>query len=177
MENKDQSQGITNDNILGHFILIGIFLFEIFLKLLNLLIPSKQIKAVGYDKDFKRNRRVIDSQNKFTLSTNLNKISLREVQAIEKHKESLTNKSEVDLRNILENIDLLSNLKKGKLIDLILSNEEATYKFLADEKRLKLNKCNKQELILMLNGLNNLSRLKKSALIELIIEKDIAIPD
>ena len=36
MENKDQSQGITNDNILGHFILIGIFFCSIFSKYFQL---------------------------------------------------------------------------------------------------------------------------------------------
>ncbi len=141
MLSRKPEQEDSNDSILRHFILVGIFLAEALARALNLLTPVPK----------KSNNN--DSNKLFT-----------------KHlQEKLSLKTDQDLREILKGIDLISYYEKDQLIDAIISNPDANKKLLLQERRDNLRKMRNDEIKDLLRGVKNLSKLKKSELIELVL--------
>ena len=81
----------------------------------------------------------------------------------------LTNRSDEELRDLLQGIELLPGLAREQLIDLIKSNPEARQKsILAERRAFLLSKTNK-ELKIFLEGVPNISNLRKIKLVEKIL--------
>ncbi len=82
---------------------------------------------------------------------------------------SIYNKDEKELINILDGIEIVSNLSKNQLIDLIASSPLALKKLALEERRSFLMKKTNLELKSLLKGVRNISRLKKKELVEKIL--------
>tara|TARA_Y100001968_G_C19291474_1_gene684432 strand:- start:63 stop:851 length:789 start_codon:yes stop_codon:yes gene_type:complete len=78
-------------------------------------------------------------------------------------------KSERELRLLLQDVGLLSSLKKEKLIELIISTPYAMRRFNIQERKSLLNKKTNIQLRKILQGQDKISRLRKSELVDKII--------
>ncbi len=152
MLSKERVKESKNDSILRHFILLGIFLFEALIKVLNLVIPSI-------------NQSIDDNSGSVENKTD-------EAKEIELSKICLLDKDLEELQNILIGIDLLSSLKKEQLIELIFSSPDALSKVLVEERRSILIKMRNEELRYLLKGTDKVTRLKKSQLVDMILLRD-----
>ncbi len=141
MSGKEWGKQSTNDNILGHFIFIGIFLFEVIIKALSLIFSNKE-KA---------------------------RLSTEDPPNIKYNKSALSNKTTKELRSLLKDIDILSSLNKDNLIELIVWNQEALDKFRIEERKSQLLKMTNPELRTFLEGVEKTSRLNKPQLVEMIL--------
>ncbi len=144
MINKSSSKAENTDSIIRHFILIIIFIFDIFSKLLELF-KKEAIKE--------------------------NPSSEISLEAL-KRAETLEKSSDDDLRNALSGTDILSKLKRNDLIELVISCPDALDNILLKERREDLMKLTNQELKLLLTGTQQLYKLKKTDLVELIIQQE-----
>ncbi len=81
----------------------------------------------------------------------------------------LNNRSEVELRNLLEGIDLVNSLNRKQLIKLIISNPIALKKLAVEERKAELMCKTNLELKSLLKGVSNISRLKKKELVQKIL--------
>ncbi|KGG11896.1 MULTISPECIES: hypothetical protein [Prochlorococcus] len=86
-----------------------------------------------------------------------------------KVKEALAAKSDNELRDILEGVEVLSNCDNKQLTELILSNPKAFKKASIEERKIELLSMKNAELRKLLKGVNNISRLKKSQLVEKLL--------
>ena len=145
-----------NELIINHFILGLTVIFEALIKVLNLIIPKPQKAA----------RLVALSEKK---TSGLNKL---EEKAYSTFLEQTTTD---DLKKILANVDIFSNLSKTRLIDLILSNKEALKLIKAQRDKESLEKMTNQEIRGILKGMTGISRLKKSELIEIVLKRTNSI--
>ena len=84
-------------------------------------------------------------------------------------KEALELKSEDDLKLLINGSELLENLDRNNLIELIQSNSIYLNRFVVEERRLVLKAKKNSELRNLLKGVDRLSRLNKSQLIDKII--------
>ena len=78
-------------------------------------------------------------------------------------------KSESELRLLLQDVGLLSSLKKEKLIELVISTPYAMKRFNIQERKSILNKKTNFQLRKILQGEDKISRLRKSELVDKII--------
>ena len=121
MHKGKQEQQVSNDSVLRHFILTGIFLYEALGKALNLIIPSPQKKKVEQD-DQDQNQENIESSE------------------FKRERDLLAKKSNEELKLILKGIDIISKLDKDQLINCVLSSQEAIEKLLSHERKTILFK-------------------------------------
>ncbi|WP_320676765.1 hypothetical protein [Prochlorococcus sp. MIT 1300] len=144
MINKSSSKAENTDSIIRHFILLGIFTFDILSKFLEL---------------FKKETIKEDPSTKTSLETL-------------KRAEVLDRSSDDDLKNALSGTDILSKFNRNDLIGLVISCPDALNNILLKERREYLMKLTNQELKLLLAGTQQLYKLKKTELVELIIQKE-----
>ncbi len=144
MKNRNTPKGSNNDEIIKHFIFVGFFLIDIFLKLINLIISEK--------KDSNHQDRINGEE--------------------ELKKRIVNSKSEEELRAGLDGIDLASTMNKEELISIYSRNPKALKKLQLDERRNILMKLKNDELRAKLKGKMNLAKLKKVDLVELIINEE-----
>ena len=100
---------------------------------------------------------------------------LRPPKSLEEIRQRLKRMNSKKFQDLLRKANIINNLEKDKLIDLILSKQELLGKVeLEERKSLLLQKTN-QELKSMLQGVENISNLKKIDLVEKIlsIEKNL----
>lgn len=142
----------SNDLILQHFILSIIIFSEALVGVLNLIVPSP------------KNARNLIQENDYRKRTNRNK-------DIQLSKEILSRKSNDELKQILNEVDLLSNISTKGLTKLIISNNEALNLLKLEHRRDSLKKMTNEEIRSLLKGYKGISRLKKTELIELVIKE------
>ena len=76
------------------------------------------------------------------------------------------------MQQILNGIEILPNLNKDQLVELILSNQAAIQSLKIEERKSELNKMTNSELRILLKGVDKVYRLKKSQMVDLILSKD-----
>ncbi len=150
MSTKKSYQNRNNDNILRHFILIGIFLFDGIKQLIEFLITASN------------NNNDLSNKTKENIHSAIN-ISRTNTKNI------LLNRDRKELQGLLKEIDILSDYNKDELTELILIHPKALSKLIIQDRRAYLNKMTVAELRPLLKGVNNLSKLKKHEIIELIL--------
>ena len=109
----------------------------------------------------------LNIQDPYQIKDN-HKESLHVPQAIELRK-NLSDKSEDELRGLLEEPKMLEGLTQAQLIDLVLISPNAIGKINFQMRRSQLMKKTNSELKLLLQGTSNLSRLKKKDLVEKLL--------
>ncbi|WP_152557843.1 hypothetical protein [Prochlorococcus sp. MIT 0603] len=95
----------------------------------------------------------------------------RETSYFKKDKKSsaLDQKSDKELRKMLEDVELIKNLNRSQLIDLLTSNQSFAKRLALEEREKELLKKTNLELRKMLEGVGNISRLKKKELVKKIL--------
>tara|TARA_Y100001968_G_scaffold143710_1_gene131270 strand:+ start:716 stop:1312 length:597 start_codon:yes stop_codon:yes gene_type:complete len=132
---------IDIDLIIIYFILVSLFLYDSIIEVVNLLLFNK-IKKKNNSNQHINNSRVISV---------------------------LKNKTDVELKALLEDVDLISNLSKEDMINIILNTPNAMQSLKLQERKLKLNKMKNQDLRDLLKGVDKVSRMKKSELVDMVI--------
>ena len=132
---------INTDKTMRHFLLAGFLLVEASAEALSAFYP-------GLKKD---------------------KTKLIESLKNEGIRSSLELQSENDLRKSLQGLELINNLSKQQLIDVIISNPVAMNKLRMIERQSSLKKKTNQELKKLLLGQSGISQLKKSQLVERVL--------
>ncbi len=161
MHSRRTKTSTNNDSILRHFILLGLFLIEAVIKVIELIRPEQRIdNKVLYNNDRGDS---INSRSIHKSSTDYN---------IELKNRISESKSTKELKDILRNIDLISDFKKEELVNIIMSNKQALNKFMTEEKEKQLFLMTNQELKNLLKGADKLSRLKKSELVAMVLDQE-----
>ena len=88
------------------------------------------------------------------------------------YKAIIDEKTNNELREIIEQTDILSTLDKHKLAELIISNNDALELLELEARRDSLKKMTNQEIRSLLKGVEGVSRLKKSKLVEKVLIQD-----
>ena len=163
---EDKSQAIVSSNSY-YSNNISISSFIVFFKSISidtdqviihiLMIFSLILDALSYCWNIFTNN--IDSVNKNIFNNNHN-------ARIQK---SLALKSDSQLRSILKGVELLENLDRKNLVQLIESNSIFLNRLLVEDRRLSLQSKKNSELRDLLCGVDKISRLKKSELIDKIL--------
>lgn len=141
---RNQSSEEKTDNIVRHFILAGIFLFNGLAKIFSLIL-SAQNKENNITKT-KSSRSLDDNQILLTKSTE-------------------------ELKEVLQGLDIISNLNKDQLLEIYKSSPEAIDKLFLKEKKDYLMQMKNDELRKILKGMPKLTKYKKAELVEIIISK------
>ncbi len=134
----------NTDNILSHFILLGMLLVDAAIQVF-LLITNLRTKNKKQDKEESK---------------------LQETENI------LREKSSKELRELLTEIDVISSLNTDELIQVILNNSEAKNRLNTSERRKELMMMTNEELKLKLKGVDGVSRLRKTELVQYILEEE-----
>ena len=153
---ESDSKG-TNDNILRHFILVGLVLVDAILKISNLLISSRR-----------KDKKSSNTQN----DTNDVSKGKEDLIEIERRTQLLSTKSKQELKELLNNVDIISSFTKTQLTTLILSNKDAIRQLVEEEKKASLYKLTNKDLRNLLKSVPSKGRLKKSELVELLLEQE-----
>ncbi len=141
VKQKEKENIDRNETVLQHF-LLGILVFmEAIFKVLNLLLPSPESR--------------MKNNNNFNQQKYLNML--------------ITKKSNNELKNILNSVDITSSLNSNQIAKLLLSSPEAVQRLMSEERRSKLSQMTNIELRQLLGGVQGISRLKKSELIDIIL--------
>ncbi len=82
---------------------------------------------------------------------------------------SLSLKSDKELRELFDGVEVVENLERERLIDLIKSNSKFLNRFYFKERRSELKRMKNSELKSLLVGVDKISRLNKSQLIERVL--------
>ena len=153
MIQEKQTKENPNELILQHFILGTIIFLEALIKLLNTIIPSPNMV-----------RKPIYKQLQEEKNSNPDAINLDTSWFFKK--------SNKELKSILKDVDILSNLTKSQFKDLILSNSKALEMLRVQYRRESLNKMTNLEIKSLLQGVEGISRLRKSQLIEMVLVQE-----
>ncbi len=147
MKNKESTKEKQTDGILNHFILIGIFLIDAFFKVIDLILPNPTVK----DGSEKLNTFLMDKKRLLEL------------------------KNKEELADILNELRILSELKKEVLVDLILTSNTALKKHEFLERKSELAAKTLKELKPLIAGGEKLTQLKKADIIESILEQEFKL--
>jgi len=150
MAEQKHSEDNSNELIIQHFILAISILFQVLLKVLNIIIPNPKVRQSLGNK----------SRNKGS------------IQEMKNQSSTLLNKSNDQLRQILSDVDVISHLEKSQLTELILSSKEAMELIKLEKRRNTLKKLTNQDIKVLLQGTEGISRLRKSELIEMVIRQE-----
>ncbi len=154
MLKRKSSKQNSNELILQHFILVIVIFFEALVKVLNLIIPTPKIRSISTN---------INSKSDSTTDPKNIKSSIK----------IISKKNKVELKRILKDIDILFNLDKQQLTQLILSNPEAVNLLTIESRKEDLQRMTNLELRSLLKGVKGISNLKKSKLIDIVLEHEI----
>ena len=135
---------IDTDNLIRHFLLAGVFIADGLFEAYNTLNEHSKISSQNVTKKLE----------------------------LAKTRSKLTRKTKQELQQILNGIEILPNLNKDQLVELILSNQAALQSLKIEERKSELNKMTNSELRILLKGVDKVSRLKKSQMVDLILSKD-----
>jgi len=153
MIEKKRTKETANELILEHFILGAIVLIEALIKILNSIIPSPNIIREPIYNEMQEEK-TLKSED---INLDITWFSERSIK---------------ELRNMLKNVDILSNLTKTQLKDLILSNNEALEVLKTEYRRESLKKMTNHQIRSLLKGVEGISRFRKSELVEMVIMQD-----
>ena len=153
MIKEKQTKENPNELILQHFILGAIVLIEALIKILNSIIPSPNIIREPIYNEMQEEK-TLKSED---INLDITWFSERSIK---------------ELRNMLKNVDILSNLTKTQLKDLILSNNEALEVLKTEYRRESLKKMTNHQIRSLLKGVEGISRFRKSELVEMVIMQD-----
>ncbi len=136
---------IDTDNLIEHFLLAGTFLADGLVEAYKIVNQQSSVKPSQISKSIE----------------------------IAKIRSKLYQRDEKDLRDILKGIELIPNLNKKQLIDIIISNKEALKSLTLEEKKSKLLKMTNKELRFLLKDVDKVYRLRKAQMVEMILQKEI----
>jgi len=149
MFQNERARTNKNDNILRHFILLGLFVLEAFVRIFELIRPEAKKHSE----------------------------SSKESAETEALRVYLLTKNADDLLGVLKEVDVLSTFQKHQLVDLVISNKDALERILSQEKRNKLFKMKNQELRSLLKDPEKALRYRKSELVEQVLyEQKVSLP-
>ncbi len=129
------------DDVIRHFILATIILFDVIIQASDLIGLSKG-----------KSRKKLYHKNQVDLA-----------------RKYLDAKEEQEIRNLLEEGEIISSLNKETLVDLILSNPELINTLIINERKASLMQMKNNELRSLLKGSDKLSRLRKDQLVDLVL--------
>ncbi len=142
MTTRSPQGNIENDKVIRHFILAGIFVFDLILKFINLIISAQ------------------------------NSDSKDQANSYKSEKSLLKDKSDQELRESLRGFEILSSFSRDQLIDLYIKNPAILKQLKEKERRTYLMKLKNQELRSMLGGAKILIKYRKQELVDLIISQN-----
>ena len=124
--------------------------------------------VITYDVSIKAIKPTLENRNskRSSQKNNLKNISITK---------GLEKKSDIELRNILKEVELLPKLKRDQLIDLISSNPLVLKRIALEERKASLMKKTNIELKSMLKGISNISKLRKKELVKKILSLESKI--
>ena len=132
---------IDIDIIVTYFLFVGLLFIDALWEVFNLLSLTNTTKKANA------------SQNLLDLQT----------------RNLLKNKTEIELKALLEDVDLISSMGQKELIECVLKSPAALHLLKLQEKKAQLKLMKNQELRDLLKGVDKVSRMKKSELVELVI--------
>tara|TARA_B100000029_G_scaffold240270_1_gene237449 strand:+ start:851 stop:1339 length:489 start_codon:yes stop_codon:yes gene_type:complete len=136
----------SNELIIQHFILAILIFFQSCIKVLNIIIPNPNQSKSDINQGA-----IKSSNNPHTI---------------------LLEKSSDELRKIISDVDIISNLEKNQLTELILSSEEALDVIAIEERRDSLKKLTNHDIKSLLTGIEGISRFRKAELIEMVLKQE-----
>ena len=154
MTAENKSGKDRNDAIVRHFILISLILYEVFDKLLMLIISALQ-SSKGINPQSGESERLKPKRTEQALSKKI----------VDQH-------SEQELIEIIYNKNVINALSKEILSDFVLANGKAIEELNKRSREKELTKLTNEQLREILDNTSSIRRLRKSELISTILEKE-----